>query len=111
MKKLIAIASVFAFIGIMATAQDKAPEAKDGKTIFTENKCTMCHSVKSLDMKGGKNDLSTVGDKVKADEMITYLKKETKLNDKLHVKKVDLPEADMKTLATWLESLKTPEAK
>lgn len=110
MKKLISALSIFAFIGLVAIAQDKAP-AKDGKTIFTEAKCGACHSVKALEMKGGKSDLSTVGDKIKAEEFKTYLKKETKINEKLHVKKVDLPEEDMKTLTTWLESLKTPEAK
>ena len=113
MKKFITIASIFAFIGIMATAQDKAPEAKDGKTIFTEkeNKCTMCHSVKSLEIKGGKTDLSTVGDKNKADDMKAFLKKEGELNGKKHGMAFKGSDEDLTILTKWLESLKSPEAK
>ena len=108
MKKVLALTVALGFFG--ATIFSIAEDAKDGKAIFIANKCGTCHSVKSLDMKSGsaaeKNDLSTVGDRVKAAELVTYLKKETKLKDKLHVKKVDISEADMTILTKWLGGLK-----
>ena len=100
------------FIGY--TASTSAEEAaKDGKTIFTEAKCTMCHSVKSLtiETKGKAPDLSIVGDKLKADFLMKYLKKEDKLNDKNHPIAFKGNDDDLKTLTGWLESLKTPEKK
>jgi len=101
---------VVAGLMIGYTAKTSAEDApKDGKTIFTESKCTMCHSIKALtiETKGKAPDLSLVGDKHNAEFITKFLKKEEKMNDKNHPIAFKGEAKDLETLATWLESLKT----
>jgi hypothetical protein len=81
----------------------------DGNKIFVDNKCNMCHTVKSATIESKKSDavdLSTVG-KDKTIEFLTkYLKKETKLNDKDHKSSFKGSEAELKILVDWLLTLK-----
>jgi cytochrome c2 len=91
----------------MTTAQDAA--AKDGKTIFTESKCSMCHAISSEGIetkKKGAPDLSDVGTKLKADFIEKYISKEEQLDGKKHPIAFKGEAADKTTLANWLESLK-----
>ena len=114
MKKIIATATMFAFMGLAAFAQEKAvPVKKDGKTIFTEAKCTMCHSVNALKIESQKKDkavdLSLVGDKTDAATFAKYFKKEAKINDKNHPFPFKGSPEELTTLTTWLGELKTPK--
>jgi cytochrome c1 len=114
-KHLISIAtftfSFFVFFGLLAV-QSQADDAA-GKTIFTDSKCMMCHSMQSqgIEKKMASSkapDLSTVGSKHNAEWMTKWLTKKETLNDKTHPMEFKGTEEDLKTLTTWLETLKEP---
>ena len=100
--------SIVALFGFaFSMAQEKEP---DGKTIFVNSKCAVCHSVVSSDITSNKKDavdLSKTGDTYKTDFIIKYLNKESKINDKPHKIVFKGSSEDLNTLAGWLNSLKT----
>ena len=86
-----------------------------GKSLFEENKCNKCHSIESQGISrvgdappGGKlpPDLSGVGLKHDAEWMTKWLHKEVELNGKKHMKKFAGSDDELKTLTTWLATLK-----
>jgi cytochrome c551/c552 len=102
--------TVLALVVLLATLYSNAGSAAtapDGKAIFLEQKCNMCHAVstagieattKSAAMKGP--DLVNV--KTDAAAMTKFLHKETEMNGKKHPKDVKLSDADTKTLIDWI---------
>ena len=112
---------------VAATAlaeQASTPAARDGKTIFLENKCTSCHSVQALkiekkqgseeeksDDKVKPPDLSSVGLERKADWMAKFLLKKVTIDGEKHRKLFKGSEADLKVLTAWLETQKVPKKK
>ncbi|MGA2296642.1 MAG: c-type cytochrome [FCB group bacterium] len=97
----------------VSTAQDNnISTSKDGKTIFTDAKCSSCHSIVNENIitkkKGNAPDLSDIGIKLKADFIKKYLLKEEKINDKKHLIAFKGESAELDTLANWLANLKTP---
>jgi hypothetical protein len=116
---LIACACV---IGVASAAANGA--AKDGKTLFLDNKCNTCHTVQSAGIqkkaaaaaekgeeKSDKDkkapDLSGVGLERKADWMAKYLMKTEAIKGEKHSRKFRGSEADLKLVTAWLETLKT----
>jgi len=92
------------------------PDDAPGKTLFLDNKCSSCHSVKSQaiikvsteEVKGNQPpDLSNVGTKHTGDWMCNYLLKKETLNDAKHLKKFKGTQDELEVLAKWLASLKT----
>lgn len=97
------------------TAQDAA-----GKKLFLDNKCNTCHQIESqailkkgatkltppAEIKGPK-DLSNVGMDRTPEWFAKFLKKEVELDGKKHGKLWEGKDEDLKTLTTWLASLKT----
>ena len=90
------------FSGPVAEAQ-----GKDGKQIFLDQKCSMCHSVstagieattKSEKMKGP--DLVNIKEDAKT--LSAYLKKTADLHGKKHAKEFKLCDADLKSLIDWI---------
>lgn len=82
----------------------------DGKKIFIDNKCNMCHTVTSQGIESKKSDavdLSEVGKDKTTEFLNKYLKKETKLNDKDHKASFKGNDQDLKILVDWLLTLKT----
>ena len=101
---------------IGATNRLDTSKSSDGKSLFLESKCQNCHSIKSQSIakagepKPGEKappDLSNVGTKHNADWISKWLMKEEEMNGKKHLKKFKGSDADLKTLATWLASLKS----
>ena len=102
-------------------ATPAAPDAKprDGKTLFTDNHCTSCHSIAAIGLEKKKPaegtveektdkkppDLSDVGAKVKPAWMAKFLTKQVKLEDDLHPKKFRGTDDELTTLTTWLGTL------
>ncbi|MEP7026996.1 MAG: c-type cytochrome [Candidatus Eisenbacteria bacterium] len=102
-------------------------KVEDGKAVFTENRCQSCHSIEALGIakkkpaagedevveKAAKKppDLSDVGLKLKAAWFSKFLRKQEKLDGNLHPKKFKGDDADLATLSTWLETLKTKPVK
>lgn len=93
-------------LATVASAQDKAK----GEKVFTDQKCTLCHSI------GGhgnaKGPLDDVGSKLSADEIrqwITDAKTMTaksKATRKPEMKQYTLPKGDVDALVAYLSSLK-----
>jgi len=104
-KYFLAIAVIF-ILAATITAQDK--KAATGKDLFQNAKCGMCHGIESekLTTKGKAPDLSNVGAEKKADWITKYLKKEEKLNDKVHTIAFKGTDDELKTLSNWLATLK-----
>lgn len=101
------VITIVALYGFAFTIADQQNE--DGKKIFVDNKCNMCHTVTTAAIESKKSDavdLSTVG-KDKTIEFLTkYLKKEAKLNDKDHKSAFKGSDEDLKVLVDWLLTLK-----
>lgn len=110
-KRLLLTAFAFALVGssAMTIAEDTA--AKDGKTVFEEQKCAMCHSVTSASIeskkKSGAIDLSLTGDKADAALLKKYLKKEEAIGGKKHPASFKGTDAELEIIATWLGEMKT----
>ncbi len=102
------VAGVALVVGLatVASAQDKAK----GEKVFTDQKCSLCHSI------GGhgnaKGPLDEVGSKLTADEIrqwITDAKTMTaksKATRKPEMKQYTLQKADVDSLVAYLSSLK-----
>src|SRR5262249_53887447 len=106
-------------------AQPAAPKgAKDGKSIFLENRCNSCHTIQAQaitrkkvegedeDKEKDKKkppDLSSVGLERKAPWMQKFLMKQETIDGEHHRKKFKGSEQDLQTLTAWLETLKAPK--
>lgn len=101
---IIVIVALYGFAFTISSNDDPA-----GKKIFVDQKCNMCHTVKSVGIESKKSDatdLSNVGAEMKSEDMIKYLKKEMKLNDKDHKTSFKGSDEDLKILVEWLSTLK-----
>ena len=107
---LIYIGLIVAIVALYGFAFTIASQGEDdGKKIFVDNKCNMCHTVKSVGIESKKSDatdLSTVGKDKTTEFLMKYLKKETKLNDKDHKSSFKGTDDELKTLVDWLLTLK-----
>lgn len=102
---IVAIVALYGFAFTISYNDDPA-----GKKIFVDNKCNMCHIIKSAGIESKKSDatdLSNVGAEMKKDDMIKYLKKEMKLNDKVHKTAFKGTDEELTKLVEWLSTLKT----
>jgi cytochrome c5 len=101
------IVTIVALYGFAYTIADQ--KSDDGKKIFVDNKCQMCHTVQSAGIESKKSDasdLSAVGKDKTAEFLTKYLKKEAKLNDKDHKSSFKGSDEDLKVLVDWLLTLK-----
>ena len=105
---LLFIMSIVALFGFaFSMAQEKIPA---GQKIFSDSKCSACHSIESagiISKKKNAVDLSKTGDNYKNDFLIQYLNKEVKIDNKLHKTAFKGSAEDLKTLSSWLSSLKS----
>jgi mono/diheme cytochrome c family protein len=110
MRRLVSTAALWVTLPALAAAQD-AKVAK-GEKVFTDQKCSLCHSV------GGhgnaKGPLDDVGTKLSAQEMrqwITDAKSmaaKTNATRKPEMKQFNLPKDDVDALVAYLQTLKKP---
>ncbi len=117
LKKIFAGGITLLFL-LIVNAHVFAQEAEPaGKKLFIDQKCNVCHSVKSQNIEkkgppvkaGDKNappDLSTVGNEKSAEWITKFLNKQEMLNNKKHPKNLTLKPEEMKSLTDWLASLK-----
>ena len=116
----------FAFalaVMLAGTAAADSKKAPDGKPIFIKYKCGSCHSIASqgIEKKAVKTeepavqektgarkspDLSSVGKDRKAAWIIAFLKKQEAIEGRKHMKSFRGTDAELATLAAWLETLK-----
>jgi mono/diheme cytochrome c family protein len=110
---LIGIASVLAlavFAGT-ASAQDAAKIAK-GEKVYTDQKCSLCHSIAG---KGNaKGNLDDVGSRLKAEDIHQWIvdpatmatKQKADRKPAMPAKYASLPKDDVDALVAYLSSLK-----
>ena len=105
---IVSVVALTAFAGA-ASAQDKAAK---GQQVFTDQKCSMCHSIAG---KGNaKGPLDDVGSKLKADEIREWIVDPAKMaaaakadrKPAMPAKYKDLPKDDVDALVAYLSSLK-----
>jgi len=89
-----------------AAAQDKAK----GEALFTQQHCTLCHSI--ADKGNKKGPLDGIGSKLSADEIRAWITDakgmagKTNATRKPPMKQYTLPKADVDALVTYLSGLK-----
>ncbi len=101
------VITIVALYGFAFTIADE--KSDDGKKLFVDNKCNMCHTVTSAGIESKKSDavdLSTVGKDRTVEFLTKYLKKEAKLNDKDHKSSFKGTDEDLTKLVEWLSTLK-----
>ncbi len=113
MKKILLVAAVSTCVLTGATLKTNSDT---GKGIFLDNKCNKCHSIESQGIKrtseppeGAKYpppDLSGVGLRHTVEWMQQWLTKQVEMHDKKHMKKFSGSDEELKTLTTWLGTLK-----
>jgi mono/diheme cytochrome c family protein len=96
-------------ISFMNTGTANSTEAKDGKTIFVDAKCTTCHSVDSQGVETRKKTDKTVDlSKLEGDHdaafWMGYLKKNENLNNKKHPVAFKGDDSDLEIMINWLMS-------
>jgi mono/diheme cytochrome c family protein len=99
------MAAGFSAIVLFAAATNGANA--DGKSIFTTNKCNVCHSISAQGItktndKSKAPDLSGVGAQHNADWIAKFINKETDLNGKQHGLKFKGSPDELKAVASWL---------
>lgn len=108
---ILALAAIILIAGASFSIAQDAPQGKDGKAVFTEQKCDMCHSVNSLGLaskkKTGAYDLSNVAADGNAELFAKYLKKDAEIKGKKHPAQFKGSDEDLKIISEWLATLKT----
>ncbi len=103
------VVGIVCVVGLAGTAAAQDAKAK-GEKVFTDQKCSICHSI------GGhgnaKGPLDEVGSKLSADEIRQWvtdskgMAAKTKATRKPEMKAYTLPKADVDALVAYLSSLK-----
>jgi cytochrome c2 len=117
MKKLVTslfVSIVFILFAISFNAS--AFDDPDGKQVFEDEKCNLCHSVstagieaktKSEKLKGP--DLVNLADSYEAKWIVKYVKKEADLDGKTHKKPFKGTDEELQALVDWLLEQKAEE--
>ena len=121
------LGTTFLFAALAARGDTPAATpAPDGKQIFLTNKCNTCHTIQAIGIEKKKSedaedakeksekkppDLSSVGLERKADWIGKFMMKTETIKGDKHPRKFRGTEAELKTLATWLEGQKAPKKK
>lgn len=114
MKSVISyISFVFVIVALYGFAFSFGQTEPEGKKVFVDSKCGMCHTVKSEGLESKKKDavdLSTVGDTYEVDALKKILTKKEKIKDADHKVAFKGDEKSLDALSLWLVSLKSKDA-
>jgi len=99
--------------GASLLAADAGATAPDGKQIFLDQKCNMCHSVSSAGItptsKIKAPDLAGLASKEDPAFLTKFLKKAADKNGKKHLKQFTGSDAELGTLVAWLQKQTEPK--
>ncbi|MBL7128153.1 MAG: cytochrome c [Ignavibacteria bacterium] len=117
MKKLITLLSVsIVFILFAISFNASAFDEPDGKQIFEDEKCNLCHSVSTVGIEAKTKkeafkgpDLVNLADSFEADWIVKYLKKEADKDGKSHKKPFKGTDEELQALVDWLLEQKAEE--
>lgn len=84
-----------------------------GHRVFAAKKCSLCHSIESLDVerttkseKIAGPDLSAVGKEHSAEWLEGWLRRQEKIDGKTHSREFKGTDAELEELAAWLAKLR-----
>lgn len=99
-------------VGALESSPASPAPQLDGKQVFLDQKCNMCHSVeaenieattKAEKMKGP--DLSTVTSEHEDELLADYLRRKAELNGKKHAKPFTKSDEELGALLGWLHTV------
>jgi mono/diheme cytochrome c family protein len=105
---VLALMTIHPAVAIPATdVPPTSAAATDGRQIFLDQKCNMCHTVSSASItptsKIKAPDLTGLSSKEDAAFLKKYLKKEADKNGKKHIKPFAGTDAQFDALVSWLQ--------
>jgi len=125
MKQFLTLASILAATVLTLSLVAPAPvavaeegEMMDGKALFEQHKCNLCHSVSAAEieaktssdkMRGGDLSGYELGDKT-LDDVAAYLRKEAELDGNKHKREFKGTDEELQTIVDWLGSLEAAES-
>ena len=114
MKRVLITAAIIFGTGSLALAQAAKSGDKElaekGLKVYTDQKCSMCHSIGGRG--NAKGPLDTVGSKLSAEELRQWIvdakgmTAKTKAPRAPAMKNYDLPKADVDALVAYMQTLK-----
>ena len=110
-----AVISSGLFVGAAALAYDAGAAAPDGKQVFLDQKCNMCHAVSSAGItptsKIKAPDLAGLASKEDPAFLTKFLKKEADKNGKKHLKNFTGTDEELAAVVAWLQKQAEPAKK
>jgi len=107
----VTVLAVMVSLGVVSAAAAQDAKVAKGQQLFTDQKCTLCHSI--ADKGNKKGPLDGVGSKLSADEIRSWITDpkgmtaKTKATRKPEMKTFpSLAKADVDALAAYLTTLK-----
>ena len=102
-------------ITVAFVAAPPAFAAPDGKQVFLDQKCNMCHAVSSAGItptsKIKAPDLAGLASKEEAAFLTKFIKKEADKNGKKHLKNFTGTDEDLAAVVAWLQKQTEPAKK
>ena len=102
-------------LGATLTPTARAAAAPDGKQVFLDQKCNMCHAVSSAGItptsKIKAPDLAGLASKEDPAFLAKFLKKAADKNGKKHVKPFTGTDEELSAVIAWLEKQGKPAEK
>lgn len=105
--------SLLVMAGIVAIAISAPLQAADGKAVFLDKKCNMCHSVDSQSIEKTSEkmkapDLSNAASLVSSGDWLKdFLTRKVKKDDKNHMREFKGTDEELNAVVDWILSLKT----
>ena len=105
------LASTAAVLLLFAVGSSSAQDAAHGKQVYTDSKCSVCHSIAGQGNK--KGPLDDVGSKLPAADIRQWITSAPEMAAKAKADRkppmkayADLPKADVDALVAYLQTLK-----
>ena len=103
-------------LGILgATAQIGAQEAADGRKVFDQEKCGLCHAVASVGIEAKTRSKKMKGPDLggyQAEDnafLFAYLRQKEKIDEKKHRRAAKSSDEELQALVDWLASLEAAQ--
>jgi mono/diheme cytochrome c family protein len=105
--------SLLVMAGIVAIALSTPLEAADGKAVFLEKKCNMCHSIDSQSIQKTSEkmkapDLSNASTLVESGDWLKdFLTRKVQKDNKNHMREFKGTDEELGAVVDWILTLKT----
>ena len=110
--RTLALASAGLFVAATFAADARSAAPPDGKQIFLDQKCNMCHAVSSAGItptsKIKAPDLAGLSSKEDPAFVTKFLKKEADKNGKKHMKPFTGTDEELAAVVAWLQKQTRP---